>query len=254
MRLLAFIGGLAIGCGLAMAGSALLTDDEAPREVEQLVSTTLPQTTTTTPWVAADEIRFESTVLVPSTPSVENGNVVLEYELVNLGAPSEETAPPAAQPELWQLVTAAGEFSAETRHGASRVRFQVPAELTWNDFEVVRLVGWRSVLPIDSVFTIAAAAGAEVALPDGAMLRARNTLEQASGTLVTFDITRSPDPFSSGSPDPFLMPTADSGWRVAWGDSYQVFADNASPETIELRYTKPLWLPTAGDLVVWVKP
>lgn len=194
-------------------------------------------------------------MLLPHTPSVENDAVILEYELVDLGVPSEEaTAAVATLPELWRLATTAGEYSAETHHDTRRVRFEVPGELAWEQVDEVRLVGWRSALPIDFVFTIPATVDEHAVLPDGATITVRSRLEQASGTLVTFDTTRSPDGFSAGSPNQFLMPTADSGWRAAWGDSFQVVADNAAPPTIELRYTKPLWLPTSGDLIVWTKP
>lgn len=251
MRFATLIGGLAIGCGLGVASYAVLHDGEAPVAVESVAPAIQPPTTTAPPWVAAGEIRFESTVLLPHTPSVENGAVTLEYELVNLAAPSTEVA---ALPELWRLATTAGEYSAETRHGTRRVRFEVPAALVSDDVDEVRLVGWRSVLPIDFVFTIPATVGEHAVLPDGATITVRSALEQASGTLVTFDTTRSLDDFSAGSPNQFLLPTADSGWRAAWGDSFQVAADNAAPPTIELRYTKPLWLPTVGELIVWTKP
>ena len=262
------MAGLLVG-GIAVAGFFFVSDSGGgePDSVDVPSSTTLPvgttvvATTTTieTPWVSDDETRFESTVLLPKAMSVDGGVARLEYDLVSLGPVLvgdvfEDSTWVPVQPERWVLVAGEGTFDSETRMGVDYARFEVPEEMTLADITEVRLVGWRTVTPVEHVFEVPLEVGETVTLPDGASMTLTRVLEQSSGTLVSFDTRRSDDGFAAGPVEQYLKPLAGAGWRVGHSESgFQVVYTDAPivPDSVWLRYTQSMWMPVAGDVVVW---
>jgi hypothetical protein len=256
----AVVGAAVVATAFMIAGPADGQEDwvAEPTTAAEILS---PLTTTTTeaPWVVEGEIRFESTVMVPSTLSVEDGVARLEYELATLGPTLvgdefEDSTLVPVQPEHWLLVSRAGNFEAETVAGRTYVGFDVPDEVTLSDVVEVRLVGWRTVMPVEHLFEVPLAVGEHIVLPDGASMTVRSILEQASGTLASFDTRRSDDSFAAGPVEQFLEPVAGAGWRIGWPETgFQVVNDNAptAPDSVWLRYTQSMWIPVNGDIVVW---
>ncbi len=256
--------GAAVGAAVVAAAFLIAGLADGPEEPIAApgitIETPSPLTTTTeAPWIAEGEARFESTVMLPKALSVESGVARLEYDLVTLGPvltgdDFEDSSTVPVQPEYWLLVTGAGSFEAETVAGRAYVSFDVPEEVTLVDVVEVRLVGWRTVMPLEHVFEVPLVIGEHVVLPDGASMTVRSIFEQVSGTLVSFDTHRSEDRFGSGPVEQFLEPVAGAGWRIGWPETgFQVVNDNAptAPASVWLRYTQSDWLPVTGDVVVW---
>ena len=88
------ITGAIVGIVLAALGLMVFIPDRAPADGESTESAALASesmTSTTTPWIAPGEVRFESTVLIPTEVAAGNGEVLLDYELATL-APGEGTS------------------------------------------------------------------------------------------------------------------------------------------------------------------
>lgn len=265
---LRFVAGLLFG-GIAVAGFFFVSTlgDNTSDPVAEPSSTTLASVTTTaattttteTPWVSAGEARFESTVLLPQAMSVDGGVARLEYDLISLGPVLagdvfEDSTWVPVQPERWVLITDEGTFDSETRMGVDYARFEVPEEMTLAGITEVRLVGWRTVTPVEQVFEVPLVVGETVTLPDGASMTLTRVFEQSSGTLVSFDTRRSDGGFAAGPVEQYLEPVAGAGWRISWPESgFQVVKDDAliAPGSVWLRYTQSMWMPVAGDVVVW---
>ena len=198
-------------------------------------------------------------MLLPNALSVDGGVTSFEYGLESLGpalAGSELAGSMLVpvQPERWLLVTDVGNFEAETSSGRTYVSFDVPDEVTLGDVAEVRLIGWRTVMPVQHVFEVPLVIREHVLLPDGASMTVRSIFEQVSGTLVSFDTHRSEDGFGAGPVEQFLEPVAGAGWRIGWPETgFQVVNDNAptAPASVWLRYTQSMWIPVTGDILVW---
>ena len=246
--LLRFVTGVLIG-GIAVAGFFFFSNlgDNEPDPVAAPTSTTFAGVTTTAAtttteasWVKTGEARFESTVVLPKAMSVDDGVATLEYELATLGPMRPESistfhgpvgAPPeygpvGAQPEEWLLVIGSESVEGTPSVSDTAVRFDVPDTASLDDVVEVRLVRWRVAMPFHHVCEMPLVSGETMLLPDGASITVRHVLEQKSETIFQFD-TRRPDGFQLASEDP------------------------VAPASVLLRYTRPMWMPVDGDIVVW---
>lgn len=273
--LLRFVAGVLIG-GVAVAGFFFVSNlgDNGPDLVAAPSSTTLAgvtttaATTTTTeaPWVMAGEARFESTVVLPKAMSVEDGVAALEYDLATLGPmrPSwffeygmrpgwiGEYGPAAAQPEEWLLVIGDESFEGTPSVSGTAVRFDISDTASLDDVVEVRLTRWRVAMPFHHIFEMPLVSGETMVLPDGASVTVRHVLEQKSGTILEFDTQRPDDDFA-GHPVQFYISPVSDGWRYRAGEGGfgLVSEDPVAPPSVLLRYTRPMWLPVDGDIVVW---
>jgi hypothetical protein len=265
---LRFVVGVLIG-GIVVAGFFFISDsgDSGSDPVAVALSTTLAgattiaptSTTTEVPWVMTGEARFESTVLLPRAMSVDGGVAMLEYDLTTLGPVLagdvfEDSTWVPVQPERWVLVTSTGSFDAETLLGADKVRFDVSDAASLDDVSAVHLVGWRTVMPVEHVFEMPLESGETVTFPDSGSITVKHVLEQSNSTIVKFDTHRPGDEFAANPVEWHLAPVAGQGWRQSWTveNGFQIVHDDPSaPASVLLRYNQPMWLPVAGDIVVW---
>ncbi|MEA2010743.1 MAG: hypothetical protein U9N78_08565, partial [Actinomycetota bacterium] len=145
------------GVVLAALGLVLFLPEPAPTDggsTESASSVPEPTTTSAVPWIAAGEVQFESTVLIPTDVVADDGAAILTFDLATL-APSggtshvdDEEPPVDAFPERWALSTVSGGGTIETTGpGASSVRFSVRTGLLTEHIASIRLVGWRVPIP-----------------------------------------------------------------------------------------------------------
>jgi hypothetical protein len=265
---LRFVVGVLIG-GIVVAGFLFILDvsgDEpavvaSPSSTTVVGAATIAATTTATteaPWVRAGEARFESTVLLPVAMSVDAGVATLEYDLATLGnvRPDSdgEYGPLAALPERWLLVTDGNSVEGTPSVIGTAVRFEVSDTASLDDVVEVRLTRWRVAMPIYHVFEMPIVSGETTVLPGGASVTVRSVLEQKNGTIVRFDTQRPDDDFA-GYPAEFSIDTVSGqGWRQdLWVESgFQLISENPeAPASVLFRFTRPMWMPVDGDIVVW---
>ena len=259
--------GLLVG-GMAVAGFFFVTGsggDESdavavPSSTTLPVGTTAVATTTTTevPWADEGEARFESTLVLPKAMSVDGGVATLEYDLVTLGPmrpdfDGEFGAVPA-QPEEWLLVTGGDSVEGTPSVIGTAVRFEVADTASLDDVTEVRLIRWRVAMPIHHVFEMPLAIGETMVLPGGASITVSRVLEQKNGTIVQFDVQQPDDDFEGREVEYSIEVEPGQGWQQDWWieSGFQLISkDPVTPASVLLRYTRPMWMPVEGDIVVW---
>jgi hypothetical protein len=271
---LRFVVGVLIG-GIVVAGFFFVSDsgDSGSDSVAVASSTTLagattiaPATTTTeVPWVADGEVRFESTVLLPQAMSVDGGVATLEYDLVTLGpmrpewvgmydvlGAEREYGPVAAQPEEWVLVIGDESIEGTPSVSGTSVRFKVSDDASLDDIVEVRLTRWRVAMPFYHIIEMPLVSGETMELPDGASMTVGHVFEQGNATVFVFDAQRPDDDFA-GRPVGFYISPVSEGWRdvLVEGGFQLVCEEPPAPASVLLRYTRPMWMPVDGDIVVW---
>jgi hypothetical protein len=272
---LRFVVGALIG-GMAAAGFFFVSDSgdsgsdpvAAPSSMTLAGATTTAATTTTTevPWVDEGEARFESTVLLPQAMSVDGGVATLEYELATLGpmqtkrvgdfhgsvGAEPEYGPVAAQPEEWLLVTGSESVEGTPSVSGTAVRFEVSDDASLDDIVEVRLTRWRVAMPFHHEFEMPLAIGETTVLPDGASVTVDHVFEQKDQTIFRLDTQRPDDDFAGRSVSFYISPVSD-GWQYGVGehDVQLISEDPVPPTSVLLRYTRPIWMPVDGDIVVW---
>jgi hypothetical protein len=77
-------------------------------------------------------------------------------------------------------------------------------------------------------------------------------LEQKSGSIFQFDTQRPDDDFA-GTPVEFYISPVSDEWQYSGGEGGfgLISEDPVAPASVQLRYTRPMWLPVDGDIVVW---
>jgi hypothetical protein len=261
-----FVVGVLIG--VVVAGGVFLAVDSHDEEsglAAAVSSTTLVDVQTEVvhvvaeaPWVAADEARFESSLIVPKAMSVAGGSAVMEFDVATLGPlrPDDEGnyGPVAVRPDRFLLVTNGGSIEGKPSTSGATARFQLPETVTLEDLIEVRLTRWRVIMPYESTFEIELTSGTMVQLPGGGSVEVASVLDQRSGRIVRF-VTHRPDDddFASNPVDWYVSLLPDQGWIEGWSDSgYQIFSEEPeAPDSVWFTYDQPLWIPVDGDIVVW---
>ena len=260
-----FVAGVLIG-GVLAGGLFLVLDsgDETADPVPALSSTTLTGSPTEVvqvveaPWVAADEARFESSLILPKAMSIAGDTAVLEFDLTTLGPLPVDFeggyGPVAVRPERFLLVTNSGSIEGETSSSGTTVRFEVPKSVAVDDLIEVRLTRWRVSMPIHHVFEIELETGTTVPLPGGGAVTVANVLDQKSERIARFETQRPDDDDFATDPVVWhLRPLPDQEWTFSWSDSgFQIVREDAeAAASVWFSYDPPLWLPVDGDIVVW---
>ncbi len=232
-------------------------------------------TTTEVPWVEAGEARFESTVLTPTAIWVDGEIATLEYQLFSLGPTrptlefindlpagwSGEQGPVAAHPDEWRLAMGGALIEGIPASSGSAVRFKVPAGTTIADLGEVRLTRWRIAEPFQQVFEMPLANNETIEMPDGASVTVQYAGTQQDGVVLRFSTRRPDAEVLAGVPVPlaavsFYVEPISEEWRVlrggSLGDGFVLKSDRTStPRSVLLRYTRPMWVPIDGEVIVW---
>ena len=231
--------------------------------------TTLAAIATEAPWIANGEVRIESTVITVDSLTVENGTATLRYDLATLAPEPARvmedgvTAPPAVLPERWELDIGTGVITGSSVPAGTSVRFEVGDGIEADDIRELRLVSWRTLVPVTYDFTLPVERGATALMPDGATIELSAIIDMESGRLLSFDATGPADLWSplpcsglGGRNTNCFEPTAASGWQPRETDSdlKALSQVGAGPSVIELRYSRPMWAPTEASIPVPITP
>ena len=253
------ITGAIAGIVLAALGLVLFAPDQSPATGASLDSTAEvpePTTETTVPWVAAGEVQFESTVLIPTEVVAGDGVAVLKFDLETL-APSGGTPTPLdgdpvfdALPERWSLSTVSGGGTVETTDpGASSVNFSIRSGLLTEHIADIRLIGWRVAVPNDERITLDLVAGESGKFAGGTDITVETILEQSNSTIVQLDVGQPHDRWNRIEID-----AVDPGWRKAGrlsGGLQFIWDRLDAPPVLVLEQSSPTWVPVEGDVVVF---
>ncbi len=253
------ITGAIVGIVLASLGLMVFIPDRSPADGESTDPTALTSdsvTSTTTPWIAPGEVRFEATVLIPTEVAAGDGEVLLDYELATL-APGEGTLSSLddefsidALPERWSLLTVSGGSTVETTApGATTVRFDVRAGLQTEHIGSIRLIAWRVAVPTRERITFDLVPGEFGRFAGGTNVTVATILEQSDSTIVLLDVDQPHDRWNRIDID-----TVDPGWRRAGrrdGGAQFVWDGLDAPPTLVLEQSSPTWVPVEGNLVVF---
>lgn len=253
------IAGAIAGIVLAALGLVLILHDRNPVDgaaADSTAESSESTTRTTVPWIAAGEVQFESTVLIPIEVVADDGVVVLDFDLSTLAphgqAPESFADSPAidAFPERWALSTVSGGGTVETTDpGASSVRFNVRTGLLTEHIASIRLVGWRVAVPTHERVTLDVVAGASGTFAGGTAVTVAIILEQSNPTIVQLDVDQPRDRWNR-----IEIEAADPGWRKAGrldGGLQFIWEGLNVPPVLVLEQSSPTWVPVEGDLIVF---
>ena len=255
----AVVGAVA-GVVFALGALAVIgTGDSENPAVPAGPDSTLPTTSTTAapvPWIAEGEVVFESTVLIPTSFDVEDGEVKLDFELQTLSpmSASDGNAPREsivdALPERWAItVVSGGGTVVETDPGASAVRFDMRSGLTAEHIESIRLIGWRAAVPVDERITVTLEEGATGEFQGGTTVSVATILTQANSLIVQLDVDQPYNEWNRIDID-----AADPNWRESGrieGGLQYIWDRGEPPAVLELVQATPAWIPVEGSLVVF---
>ncbi len=253
------IAGAIAGIVLTSFGLIWLIPDQSPAvgaSGESAASVLDPTTPTTLPWIAAGEVQFESTVLIPIDIFTDDGAVVLDYDLTTL-APSGgiqvsvDGGPLVdALPERWALNTVSGGATVDTTDpSASSVRFDVRPGLQTEHIADIRLIGWRVAVPTQERVTLNLTTGESADFAGGTGVTVATILDQSNSTIVQTDVDLPHDRWSRIEID-----AVDPGWRKSGrleGGLQFIWDGTDAPSVLVLEQSSPTWVPVEGDLVVF---
>lgn len=267
--------GMAILLIAVLGTSTLLLGGSDTPQAESPTATTVAPTATSpvapaedsasspdVPWVRPGEIRIGSTVITAESVTVADDVVTLVYEITSLaptGAAMDEeldrlSAP--VLPEEWVLETTNGSFVKGSWAMGRTVRFDVDGVTSIDDITSVKLVAWRSVVPVAYDIIVDAEDPTPVLLPDGSAIEPSWSRTDERWVLVSFDITSpvdSPLVVSCGGIRGLgarcFDPVPDSGWIHRETDAELVIGADAgtSINEIPLRYQRPMWTRHEGS-------
>jgi len=259
-RLLIGIGGGALIAIALFVGVGVIADGDTDATPEATTSTAVtalatPPVTTSPPLVSAGEVVFETTALLVTAVSADDGEVRVEYELVSLAPLSgigqdDEEPQLVALPEQWELTTTDGELVVgNVDADDTMVRFAVPADATRQIVDTVRVVGWRIGVPAGEQVTLPMVSGATVSFAGGTTYLVDTVIEQSTSTIVQVDVD---DPDSRWD-EVFAAPT-DPGWRVTgrqFGGLQFIWEGPGVPSEIALIQESPSWVAVTSELTAW---
>jgi hypothetical protein len=242
---------------------------ELTTTVPTVPPTTVPPVEAEAPWITDGEVRIESTVLTVNSFSIEGGTATLRYELATLAPEPARlmdggtTPPPAVLPDRWELETSTGVIDGSSFPGGTSVRFEVGDGFNTGDITELRLVSWRTLVPVTYDFEMPVESGTTALMPDGATIELYAMTDMESGRLLSFDAKAPVDLWSplpcfglGGRNNNCFEPTATSGWlpRETDGDLKALSLVDDGPSVIELRYSRPMWAPTEASIRVPITP
>ena len=253
------IMGAIAGVVLAALGLVLFLPDHPPASglgAESATVVTEPVTQTTVSWIAAGEVQFESTILVPTEVVADDGVATLRFDLATL-VPGGGTAASIvddlivdALPERWALFTVSGGGTIETTDpGASAVRFNVRTGLLTEHIASIRLVGWRVAVPAHERIVLDLTVGASQEFAGGTDVTVATILNQQNSTIVQLSVDQ---PHSRW--ERIDIESADPGWRKSGrldGGFQFVWDGSDAPPALVLEQSSPTWVPVDGDLIVF---
>lgn len=231
-------------------------------------TTTIPEPAPTTgpaeaSWSASGDIRIGPVVITAESMTLDPSRITLRYEITSLAptgtvmsAEDTRLSPPVL-PLRWELETANGSVTGTTSVIGPYVQFEVDEGTTIDDVTAVRLIAWKTIVPVVHDITLDAATGTEVELPDGSSISAREPLYTADYVLVAFDVTEPPNDLKvvacgdiRGLGASCFDPVPGSAWVHRNSNSdLQIAADPETPiDAIALRYRRPTWVEREGSL------
>lgn len=282
--------GIIVGAALAGVGLWLGSDSErveAPTGAPVASATTVPiEPIGIEPaWTEEGGIRFESTVVVVDDFVVEEDSAVLNYRLVALGGGSQYffggASLPVVLPEEWELISESGNvvtatsdpprndvFTEDIAAGlADSIRFEIEDGSEIGTVAAVRVTGWRVAVPIKTTAEVAGVSGSSATLFDGTIMSIQTILEQRTGALIDFDLSRPADPWRIAIDQGFGASTEFVGDGPGWGRAsatiggtglsggitgFQlVWSEPTPPEVVRVRAKILTWQPRAGTVTVW---
>lgn len=252
--------GAVVGAMIALAALVIIDVWGSAGSGDAASSDTSPVTTSTTaapvPWITEDEIVFESTVLVPTSWDVTDGEVTLEYELASLSPAPERDGDTSqeptvdALPDRWAItIVSGGGTIVETDPGASAVRFDMRSGLTAEHIESIRLIGWRAAVPVGERIALPIEEGATGEFRGGTTVSIATILEQANSLIVQLDVDQPYNEWNRVGID-----AADPNWRESGrleGGLQYIWDRGEPPAALELVQATPTWVPVEGSLVVF---
>jgi hypothetical protein len=269
--------GFIIGVAAAGVGLWLAPDATASGDVPPTVATTTTAGAaggaSEAPWVEGG-VRFESTVVTPLDVEVDDV-VTFAYRLEGLGTTSGSVPP--VVPETWEMVLADGSVvdalsgpPRQTDDGTpieTAVRFEdTPGSIALDDVRRISVTGWRIAAPVETVFEVPTDEGSTVQVHDGTVVVLATIIEQATGTILDFDTTATPDPWRDEEDFVFGRSTTFRGDGPGWISSsstiggiggiggstgFQLrWSERDVPDVIGVRYSTVVWTPLPGELVL----
>ena len=255
----AVIGAIIVTTAFLIFDALRQPQDDAAQPATSTLDSGDPTTTTSIPaipWINPSEIVFASTILVPTSFTVDRGFAELEYELHSLsplsGIEVHDHPEPhvVVYPERWELETRSGtSVLVDVNEGATKVRFAVDDDATVDDVRQIRLTGWRAAAPLEEQLTVPLETGTTVVYAGGTTITVDTVLEQKTSTIVQVDVDHPESEW-----DTIFATPADPGWRVSGrqdGGLQFIWEGDDPPGEIVLVQRTPTWVPLASDTVVW---
>ena len=201
-----FVAGTAFGAACAGLGLWLGSSDDDEPAATTLAASTPPEPAGQDhqPWVRAGEALLGPTALLPTSLRVEEGDVVLDYDLVDIAPPTlgrfgDPDELPVAAPETWTLLTTSGDLTGATSSVRARTaRFPVPDGFD-GTVTGARVDTWRTRMPLTHMIEISHDDLDEHVLDDGTVVALRIILEQSNSTLVQMRVHAPSDTFSAAA-------------------------------------------------------
>jgi hypothetical protein len=221
------------------------------------------------PWVAPGELRIGSSVITTESITVNEGLVTLRYEVTSLApmnavlkADDVRLSAPVL-PERWSLETSDGSVSGTTSLSGNEVRFEADVGTTIDDILSVRLVSWKSIVPVTYDITVNAETRTPTRLPDGSEIEVSTTYTADDNVVITFDVTSPPDQPKAvacggirGLGSSCYDPVPATGWIHRETDAaLAIMAPvGIDLEAIPLRYQRPMWALHTGSKALGLSP
>jgi hypothetical protein len=265
------VGAFLVGASVAFAlGRAVGLGSAAPNTTTTLVSATTTSTSQAPPvFVAANETVLGPAVLVPGSLTVEQGQVMLRYELHSLAPLADadpiQTLEPFTGPLLiepsdvdtvwpgaWVLETTGGELPGSTSNPAARVaRFDIPEDFTLDEVTGIRLDSYVLRVPLEQPFVLTEGA-APVEIVPGVSSRTLNVVVQGEQTIVQVEVLAEVPINTTGIAVEGRGPRWASASREAEGrPRWNLRFDGSDlPEEITLVLRGSIWVEVPIDVVV----
>jgi len=260
-------GGFAAGAALAALG-LLLAPNAAPEDATPTTAPPVASIVDPAPWwFSPAETLIGPTALLIQDLEMEDGDLVVRYELRDLSPPaigriltlseanSFFTTPreePVVAPERWTLETVSGDVDGISSSARAPVaRFDVPEGFVLGTITGLRVDSYRMRMPYVFDIAVTPIPGTTYELDDGFSFTITRVLPQSSTTIIHIDYLTPSDAFTAGEPTPVIISGVGPDWisynqRQAGGvfGGLQLIRNGSElPETITLRVRTTYWVP-----------